>query len=102
MKSNFVKFLPIIGRFFPILIRLLPIFIRLCPFFERVAHVFLSSFIEIELRTLKTKGSIENYSTRIVRIKKFHYRIDIRIVLTSEQAKIILNDSVKNILGMFG
>ena len=101
MKSNFVKFLPIIGRFFPILIRLLPIFIR-CPFFERIAHVFVSRFIEIQLRKLKRKGSIENYSTRIVRIKKFHYRIDIRIVLTSEQAKIILNDSVKNILGMFG
>jgi hypothetical protein len=33
---------------------------------------------------------------------KFHYRIDIRIVLTAEQAKIILNDLATKILRIFG
>jgi len=102
VKSNITRFLPILGRSLPILIRLLPILFKVCPFFERVVHVFVTFFLERALRTLKIKGSIEDYHTRIVRTSKFHYRIDIRIVLTSDQAKIILNDFVAKILGMFG
>jgi hypothetical protein len=54
------------------------------------------------LRGLKTEGSIGDYRTRIVRTGKFHYRIDIRIVLTAKQAKIISNDLVTKILRIFG
>jgi predicted HicB family RNase H-like nuclease len=38
----------------------------------------------------------------LVRTGKFHYRIDIRLVLTAAQAKIILNDLVTKILRIFG
>jgi hypothetical protein len=43
-----------------------------------------------------------DYRTRTVRTGKFHYRIDMRLVLTAEQAKIILNDSAARILRIFG
>ena len=51
---------------------------------------------------MKTEGSIDDYRTRTVRTGKFHYRIDIRLVLTTEQAKTILNDLVTKILRIFG
>src|SRR4030042_894695 len=92
MKLNLEQFLPILVRFLPIFIRLLPVLIRLFPIFERFVPVFVSYFLERALRTLKTEESIDDYRTRTVRTRKFYYRIDIRLVLTAEQAKIILDD----------
>jgi hypothetical protein len=54
------------------------------------------------MHALKTEGSIDDYCTITVRTGKFHYRIDIRLVLTAEQVKIILNDLVIKILRIFG
>ena len=102
MKPNLERFLPILVRFLPIFIRLLPIFIRVFPIFERFVPVFVSYFLERALRALKTEGLIDDYRTRTVRTGKFHYRIDIRLVLTAEQAKIILNDLVTKILTTLG
>jgi hypothetical protein len=102
MKLNLERFLPILVRFLPIFMRLLPIFIRVFPIFERFVPVFVSYFLERALRALKTGGSIDDYRTRTVRTGKFHYRIDIRLVLTEEQAKIILNDLVTKVLRIFG
>jgi uncharacterized membrane protein len=85
-------------RFLPVFIRLLPILVRLFPIFERFVPVFVSYLLERVFRALKTEGSIDDYRTRTVRTSKFHYRIDIRVVLTEEQAKIILNDLVAKIL----
>jgi len=53
------------------------------------------------LRALKTERWIYDYRTRAVRTGKFHYRIDVRLVLTEEQAKIILKDVVTRMLGIF-
>ena len=102
MKPNLERFIPNLLRFLPFFIRLLPIFIRVFPIFERFVPVFVSYFLERALRGLKTEGSIDDYRTRTVRTGKFHYRIDIRLVLTAEQAKIILNDLVTKILRIFG
>ena len=101
MKLNFERFLPILVRFLPIFIRLLPILIRLFPIFERFVPVFASYFLERVLRALKTERWIDDYRTRAVRTGRLHYRIDVRLVLTEEQAKIILNDLVTKILGIF-
>jgi len=110
MKTSLERFLPIIVRFLParartflpIFIRLLPIFIRVFPIFERFVPFFVSYFLERALRALKTKGSINDYRTRTVRISKFHYRIDIRLVLTTEQVTIILTDLLTKILKYSG
>jgi hypothetical protein len=92
MRLNLERFLPFLVGFLPIFLRLLPIFISLFPVFERFVPVFVSYLLERSLRALKTEGSIDDYRTRTVRIDKFHYRIDIRLVLTAEQAKLILNN----------
>ena len=102
MKINLERFIPILVKLLPVFIRLLPIFIRALPIFERFVPVFVSYFLERALRTLKTKGSIDDYRTRTVRTGKCHYRIDIRLVLTAEQAKIILKGLVTKILRIFG
>ncbi len=102
MKPNLERYIPILVRFLPIFIRLLPIFIRVFPIFERFVPVFVSYFLERAFRALKAKGSIDDYRTRTVRTGKSHYRIDIRLVLTAEQAKLILNDLVTKILRIFG
>ena len=102
MKSNLELFLPIFVKLLPILIRLLPIFIRLFPLFERFVPVFVSYFLERTMKTLKTQGSITDYRTRIVRTGKLYYKIDVRLVLTSEQVEMILNDLVTKILVILG
>lgn len=81
-------------------IRLLPILIRLIFIFERLVPFFILHFLERALRVLKTEGSINDYRIRIIRIRKFHYKIDIRLVLTAEQAKRILNNLVIRILNI--
>jgi len=110
MKLNLERFLPIIVRLFPargraflpIFNRLLPIFIKVFRIFERFVPVFVSYFLERSLKALKTEGSIKDYRTRTVRISKFHYRIDIRLVLTTEQVTIILTDLLTKILKYSG
>jgi hypothetical protein len=92
MKSDFERFAPILVGLFPIFKRLLPILIRLFPVFERFVPILVSYFLERTFKALKTKGAINDYRTRTVRTGKSHYRIDIRLVLTAEQAKFILND----------
>jgi hypothetical protein len=100
MKLNVQRFIPILVRLLPFFIRLLPIFIRVFPIFERFVPVFFSYFLEGSLRPLKAKGSIDDYRSRTIRIGKCHYRIDIRIVMTSEQAKTVLNDVLSSTLRM--
>ena len=101
MKLNLERFIPILVRFLPIFKWLFPIFIRMFPIFERFVPFFVSYFLERTLRTLKTGGSIDDYRTRTVRTRKFYYRIDIRLVMTSEQAKTVLGKVVARILSMF-
>ena len=50
------------------------------------------------LRALKTRGLIGDYETRTIRMGKFHYRIDVSIVLTTEQVGIMLDYLGKEVL----
>lgn len=43
------------------------------------------------MREWKTVGLICDYETRTIRIGKFHYKIDVSIVLTTEQVRTVLN-----------
>ena len=110
MKTKLERFLPIIVRLFParwraflpIFNRLLPIFIKVFRIFERLVPFFVSYFLERSLKALKTEGSIKDYRTRTVRARKFHYRIDIRLVLTTDQVTSILTDLLNKILEFSG
>ena len=110
MKTKLERFLPIIVRLFParastflpIFNRLLPFFIKVFHIFERLVPFFVSYFLERSLKALKTEGSIKDYITRTVRMGKFHYRIDIRLVLTTDQVTSILTDLLNKILEYSG
>jgi len=110
MKTKVERFLPFIVRFFPargraflpIFNRLLPIFIRVFPIFERFVPVVFSYFLERSLKALKNDGSIKDYRTRAVRMGKFHYKIDVRLVLTTDQVTSILTDLLNKILEYSG
>lgn len=71
---------------------------RLFPVFERFVPVFVSYFLERILRTWKTEGLICDYETRTIRISKFHYKIDMNIVLTTGQVRIMLDYLVTEVL----
>jgi hypothetical protein len=101
MKPNLELFLPILVRLLPIFIRLSPIFFRLFPIFELFIPVFVSYALERAFRALKTDGLIDDYRRRTERTGKSYYRIDVRLVLTQEQAKIILNSLATKILWIF-
>ena len=110
MKTKLERFLPIIVRLFPargraflpIFNRLLPIFIIVFRIFERFVRVVFSYFLERSMRTLKNEGSIKDYRTKTVRIGKFHYKIDIRLVLTTDQVTSMLTDFLNKILEYSG
>ena len=110
MKANIERFLPIIVRLFPARGRaflpifncLLPIFIRLFPIVERLVPVVVSYFLERALGKLKTEGKIKDYRTRSLRIAKFHYRIDVRLVVTTDQVTSMLTDLLTKIVEYSG
>jgi hypothetical protein len=92
MRTDLEHLIPILMGFLPFFDRFFPIFMRLLPLFDRFFLFFVSYFLERILRTWKTQGLIDNYGTRTMRTAKLHYKMEICIVLTTEQTKIMLND----------
>ncbi len=98
MKPDLERIIRIFVWLFPIVKRLTPIFITVFPLFERFFLFFVSYFLERTLQGWKTEGLIDNYGTRTEKIAKRHYKIQIYVVLTSEQTKTILNDLITKVL----
>jgi hypothetical protein len=98
MKTAPTRFLPVLVRFLPLFERFVPILARLFPVFERFVPVFVSYFLERILRAWKTNGLIGDYETRTIRIGKFHYKVDVSIVLTTEQVGTMLDYLGKEVL----
>jgi hypothetical protein len=90
--------LRILLKFLPIFRRLLPILVKLSPLFERFVPVFASYFLERILNAWKTQGLVNDYEARTIRTGKFHYKIEISIVLTTEQVRIMLDQIVTEVL----
>ena len=101
MKLDIGRFVPILVRLLPTLGRFVPFFFRLLLLFERFIPFFVSYFLNRTLRAWKARGLIDNYVASIVRLGKLSYKIDIRIVLTKEQAKGRLNDLVAKVRNKF-
>jgi len=97
MKKNVESTIPILVGFLPIFERFFPILIKLFPLIDRVLLFFVSYFLERTLRAWKNQGLIDNYGARITRTAKLHYKVDIRIILTTEQTKTMLNDLISKI-----
>jgi hypothetical protein len=98
MEKASTRFLPVLVRFLPLFERFLPILSRSFRVFERFVPVFVSFVLKRILRAWKTEGLIDDYETRTLRIGKFHYKIDVSIILTTEQVTIVLNYLGKEVL----
>jgi hypothetical protein len=74
---------------------LVDLFAKLFPAVEPLTPRFVSLFLTRYLRRWKTKGSILSYKTRVKRLGKLHYRIDVDIDVTEKQAEIALKRALK-------
>ena len=70
------------------------LFTRLSFISEPLLPLFLSHFLNKQLRQWKEGGLINDYKAEAKRIQKFHYKIDVNLDLTSDQAKKIINESM--------
>ena len=65
--------------------RLLPLLGRIFLLYERFVPFFVSLLLNRTLTKLKSQGTIDNYSIKIVRVSKLNYKVDVRFVLTAKQ-----------------
>jgi len=71
------------SRFYSLLVRF--VFVL-----EPISPRFVSFLLGKKLKEWKNKQLISGYKTKTKRIGKFHYKIDMDLDLTSEQARSIL------------
>ncbi len=100
MKTIQGRFIPIFLRLSPILVRFVPIFLYLFPIFDRFIPGVLDNFLNGTLGAWKTRGLIENYEMKTVRVGRLCYKIEIRIFLTQEQVKNRVKDLIAKIQGI--
>ena len=74
--------------------RLFSLLVRFGFIFEPISPRFVSFFLGRKLKEWKNKQLIHGYKTKTKRIGKFHYKIDMDLDLTPEQAKSILRKLV--------
>jgi len=79
--------------------RFVPFLTRLVFVFEPISPRFFSYFLNRKLREWKDKGLIVDYKTETRRIGKFHYKIDVNVALTLEQARNMLGNLVVKMFG---
>ena len=77
------------SRFFSLLVRVGFIF-------EPISPPFVSFFLGRKLKEWKNKQLIRDYKTKTKRIGKFHYKINIDMDLTPEQAKRVMRKLVRS------
>ena len=74
--------------------RLFSLLVRFGFVFEPISPRFISFFLGRKLKEWKNKRLIGDYKTRTRRIGKFHYKIDMNLDLTPEQAREVLRNLV--------
>jgi hypothetical protein len=74
--------------------RLFSLLVRFGFVFEPISPRFISFFLGRRLKEWKNKRLIDDYKTKTRRIGKFHYKIDMDLDLTPEQAKSMLRKLV--------
>jgi hypothetical protein len=65
-------------------------------FFEPLAPRAISYFLTRKLRELKMRGVISEFKTKIRRLGKFHYKIEVDLDLTEKQAHYVLGELLPN------
>jgi hypothetical protein len=90
---------PALGQLVPILGRFVPVLWILLPAFGRVVPGLISFSLNRTLGGWKSRGLIENYGTRTVRSGRLSYKIEVCIVLTTEQAGDRLGELLSRVIG---
>ena len=70
--------------------------VRIIFVFEPLAPQAISYYLRRSLREWKRHGIVSDYKTRIRRLGKFHYTIEIDLGVTGKQAAHILSDLYPN------
>jgi hypothetical protein len=65
-------------------------------FFEPLAPRAISFFLTRKLNEFKEQGLISDFETKIRRLGKFHYRIEMAFDLTEKQANYVLDELFPN------
>jgi hypothetical protein len=76
--------------------RFLSLMLRAAFFFEPLAPRAISYFLTRKLKELKEQGLISEFKTKIRRLGKFHYRIEIDFDLTEKQTNYVLDELLPN------
>ena len=72
--------------------RLFNILIRFGFYLEPLAPPAISYYISRRLDQLKQRGLISSYNTNTKRLGKFHYKVQVDLDLTGEQAFYVVDD----------
>jgi hypothetical protein len=67
---------------------------------EPLAPRAISYYLNRRLRELKKEGLISDFETKIRRIRKFHYKIEVVFDLTAKQAHYVFGDLLPNQLNI--
>ncbi len=81
---------------------LLRLFARFALFFEPISPRFISFWLGRRLKNWKDRGIIDDYKVNTRRTGKFHYKIEVNLELSPQQAKWILRDTLIRTLRRFG
>jgi hypothetical protein len=66
--------------------------VRFAFVFEPLAPRFITYYVSQRLKESKKKGVISEFKTKTRRLGKFHYKIEVDMDATQEQARHILED----------
>ena len=72
--------------------RLFSVFLRFAFYFEPFAPPAISFYISRRLDELHERGLISGYKARTKRLGKFHYRVDMDLDVTAQQALYVIDD----------
>jgi hypothetical protein len=72
--------------------RFFSLMLRAAFLFEPLAPRAISYFLTRKLNELKERGLISEFETKIRRLGKFHYRLEIDFDLTGKQANYVLGE----------
>ena len=76
--------------------RFFSLMLRIAFVFEPLAPRAISYFLTRKLKELKEQGLISEFKTKIRRLGKFHYKIEIDFDLTEKQAYYVLGELFPN------
>ncbi len=72
--------------------RLFRVFLRYAFYLEPLAPPAISFFISRRLDTMHQQGLISDYRASTKRLGKFHYKVELDLGLTGEQAFYVIDD----------